>query len=253
MLQPEAILPTTLFDGLDRSGPEPLYRQVSARLERAIRDEILPAGGRLESEVALAHRLALSRPTVRRAIRELVDRGLLVRRRGIGTIVVHGRIARGVELSSLFDDLVHADQHPHTRVLAASTEAADHATAALLGVSPGSPVTRLRRLRFADGVPLAILQNTLPGRLSAATIGRLRDRGLYAVLREGGTLMAVARQRIGARSATAEESELLGLTPGAALLTMERTAFDADGRVVEHGHHCYAPDRYGFDTTLVSR
>ena len=69
---------------VDRASPVPLYYQVAQVLERAIETGDLPAGSRLENEIALAERLGLSRPTVRRAIAYLVDQGLVVRKRGIG-------------------------------------------------------------------------------------------------------------------------------------------------------------------------
>src|ERR1700742_1150111 len=87
-------LPTSLFIDIDRSGPIPLYYQLASRIESAIVDGTIPAGSRIDNEVGLGERLGVSRPTVRRAIQELVDKGLLVRRRGIGTQVVHGEIAR---------------------------------------------------------------------------------------------------------------------------------------------------------------
>ena len=65
--------------------------------------------------------------------------------------------------------------------------------------------------------------------------------------------VARGHQRIGAREATARESELLELRKAAAVLTMERTAFDTSGRAVEYGQHCYRPDLYSFEITLVDR
>ena len=96
MADEETHWPDDLFADLDRSGPVPLYYQVSTRLEGAIHDGTIPAGARLENEIAIGQRLGLSRPTVRRAIQELVDKGLLVRRRGIGTQVVQGEVRRQV-------------------------------------------------------------------------------------------------------------------------------------------------------------
>ena len=72
---------------LDRSSPVPLYYQLAQAIEAAIRDGELAPGDRFENELALAGRLSLSRPTTRRAIQELVDKGLLVRKRGVGTQV----------------------------------------------------------------------------------------------------------------------------------------------------------------------
>ncbi|MFV0426094.1 MAG: GntR family transcriptional regulator, partial [Beutenbergiaceae bacterium] len=92
-------LPQDFFVDVDRSSPVPLYHQVATCIEAAISDERLPAGARLENEISIGQRFGLSRPTVRRAIQELVDKGLLVRRRGIGTQVVHGQVTRSVELT----------------------------------------------------------------------------------------------------------------------------------------------------------
>jgi GntR family transcriptional regulator len=63
----------------------------------------------------------------------------------------------------------------------------------------------------------------------------------------------VARQRIGARSATTDEAQLLDLDRHSAVLTMDRVAFDSNGLAVEYGHHCYRPDLYSFDVTVVGK
>lgn len=253
MPQHEHTLPADMFIDLDRSGPVPLYYQIANRLEQAIRDEVLPAGSRLENEVALGQRLGISRPTIRRAIQELVDKGLLVRRRGIGTQVVHGKITRDVELTSLFEDLERSGQKPQTTVLSAEIGTADEAVAEALGVPVGSPTVHITRLRSADGVPLAILDNVLPGDFVDLDLDALNQYGLYQLLRARGVTMRVAKQRIGAREATAAEAELLDVPRGRAVLTMSRTAFDNSGRAVEFGQHCYRPDLYSFEVTLVDR
>lgn len=252
-LQAESILPDELFIDLDRSGPVPLYFQISTRIEKAIRDEQLPAGARLENEISLANRLGMSRPTIRRAIQELVDKGLLVRRRGIGTQVVHGKVTRNVELTSLFEDLERAGQKPVTKLLSAEIGKADHASAEHLGVKVGSPVLHIKRLRSADGVPISILENTLPEEFTDLDLGQLSRHGLYQMLRSRGVTIRVAKQRIGARSASAAEAELLDVSKGGSLLTMERTAFDQSGRAIEWGTHVYRPDLYSFEVTLVDR
>lgn len=97
---------------LNRSSAVPLYQQLAGQLQRAIATGELAPGSQLGNEIALAERCGLSRPTTRRAIAELVGQGLLVRKRGVGTQVVRGRIDRPVKLSSLFDDLARTHQHP---------------------------------------------------------------------------------------------------------------------------------------------
>ncbi|MFC6354525.1 GntR family transcriptional regulator [Luethyella okanaganae] len=247
------ILPRSVFMDMDRSGPMPLYYQVASRIEAAIHDGELRPGARIENEIALGERLGLSRPTIRRAIQELVDKGLLVRRRGIGTQVVQGKVTRDLELTSLYEDLARGNKHPKTRLLLHEVTEADGELAESLAVEKGSPVLHLRRLRTADETPVAILENFLPEPFIDIGESELVDHGLYQVLRGRGVTMRIARQRISARSATTEEAALLGISRQGALLTMDRTAFDNAGVAVEWGHHCYRPDLYSFEATLVNR
>ncbi|MCC4908752.1 GntR family transcriptional regulator [Microbacterium sp. cx-59] len=238
---------------LDRTGPVPLYFQVSSAMERAIRSGVIAPGARLENEIAIAQRLGLSRPTIRRAMEELVDKGLLVRRRGIGTQVVQGQVTRQVELTSLYEDLQNAHHEPSTRVLEHDTRPADAQTAEALSVEVGSDIIYVRRQRSTDGVPVAILINYLPMEFADMTTAQLESKGLYQLLRERGVTIRVANQRIGARRAHGDEGALLDIDKGGPVLTMERVAYDASGKAVEFGHHCYRPDMYSFETTLVAK
>jgi DNA-binding GntR family transcriptional regulator len=242
----------TLAVELDRSSPVPLYYQLAQAIEAAIRDGQLAPGDRFENELALAKRLMLSRPTTRRAIQELVDKGLLVRKRGVGTQVVQSPVHRGVELTSLFDDLVRAGQDPTTQLLDYHTGTPTEEIARELNLAEDREVVIIRRLRCANGEPLALMLNYLPVEL-APEAEALEKAGLYQSLRARGVHIRLARQRIGARPASRAEARLLDEKPGAPLLTMTRTAFDDSGSAVEYGTHCYRASRYYFDTTLVDR
>ena len=245
-------LPADLATDLNRNGA-PLWSQLAAQLERAIEDGRIPTGVRLENEIALSKQLGVSRPTVRHALQELVDRGLLVRRRRLGTQVVHGRVTRPVELTSMWDDLERAGQAPATTVLVCERVPATAESAERLDLPLGGEVLHVRRLRLADGAPVAILDNLLPPSLADITAEELETAGLYGILRSRGVEIRVARQRIGARPARTDESALLEVPRGSPLLTMERVAFDASGAPVEFGRHGYRHDRYAFETTLVER
>jgi DNA-binding GntR family transcriptional regulator len=236
---------------VDRSSPVPLYFQVAQHLEHMIESGELPMGTRLENETDLADQLGLSRPTMRRAIEYLVGRGLLVRKRGIGTQVVHAKVTREVELTSLYDDLAKTGRAPSTRVVSFRTEPAPDALAVKLGIAAGTPAYVFERLRFADGEPLALMRNHVPAHLVELTAADLETQGLYNLLRANGVTMRIAKQAIGARAATAAEARALGEAKGAPLLTMERSAYDDQGRAVEHGHHLYRASRYSFDLTLT--
>ncbi len=245
-------LAALLLRGLDRSSSVPLYHQVSETLRAAISDGVLRGGSRIDNEVALAERLGLSRPTVRRALAELVDRGLLVRRRGVGTQVVHPHVTRSMALTSLHDDLAAAGQEPTTRLLDHEVRPGPRPVTDALALPEGTPVLTVRRLRLVGGDPLALMTNHLPVGLGIDA-ERLEGEGLYQQLRDLGVSLRVAHQRVGARLASTAEARLLDESPRAALVTMERTAFDARGVAVEHGDHVYRASRYRFETTLVQR
>lgn len=238
---------------VDRSSPVPLYFQVAQQLEAAIRDGRLPPGSRLENEILLADRYGLSRPTIRQAIQHLVDKGLLVRKRGVGTQVVQAQVRRSIELTSLYDDLLASGRSPSTRVLELGTLPADDEVAGKLDIAPGTEVLRLSRLRLTGDEPLALLTNYLPVDLVTLTAEDLAARGLYELLRAAGVNLRIANQTIGARGATAPEARLLDERRGVPLLTMTRIAYDDKGRPVEYGTHVYRASRYTFALTLVER
>lgn len=238
---------------VDRSSPVPLYFQLSQQLEAAIEHGTLTPGSLLGNEIELAGRLGLSRPTVRQAIQSLVDKGLLVRRRGVGTQVVHSQVKRPMELSSLYDDLESAGQRPATQVVLNTVVPASAEVAAALGVAEGSDVHRVERLRLSHGEPMAYLCNYLPPDLLELDSDQMEATGLYRLMRAAGITLHSARQSVGARAASAEEGERLGEPVGAPLLTMQRTTFDDTGRAVEFGTHIYRASRYSFEFQLLVR
>jgi DNA-binding GntR family transcriptional regulator len=238
---------------LDRSSPVPLYYQLAQQLELAITNGDLKPGDRIEPEVDIAERTGLSRPTVRQAIQELVKKGLLVRRRGVGTQVVQSHMRRPVELSSLYDDLTRANHKPTTKVLVLRTEGAAEDIAATLGIGAGTEVYVIERLRSDGDQPLAYMRNWIPADLVDLDETNLEAHGLYELLRRAGVQMHIANQRIGAKVASSVEAKLLDTRTGAALLTMQRTTFDDAGRAIEWASSSYRADLYSYETTLFER
>jgi len=236
---------------VERASPIPLWFQVAQHLEGAITDGTLPQGALLENEIAMAERLGVSRPTMRRAMEQLVDRGLVVRRRGIGTRVVQPKVLRPLELTSLHDDLAVSGQEPTTTVLRFEPLEADAEVAARLRLQEGEPVVLLERLRSAHGLPIAHMTNWLPADIVTFGEDELTGSGLYELLRRSGVHLHSATQTVGARTATAAEARQLGESRGAALLTMERKTLDENGTAVEYASHLYAASRYSFEINLV--
>ncbi len=234
---------------IDRNSPVPLYHQLAEQLAASIDTGVLKPGDAFENELSLADRLELSRPTVRRAIVELVARGLLVRRRGIGTTVANEVIHRHNELTSLYDDLRNSGRDPVTEVLEFRSDLVDARAAEVLGLDPEARLVYLERLRSVREGPVAILRNWLPPNLADLDRDDLATQGLYGLLRRRGLIPAVAHQTIGARPAVPGERKLLLLDRTDPVLTMSRRAYDSAGNPVELGEHSYRCDRYAFDIT----
>jgi len=237
---------------VDRTSPVPLYYQVAQHLEQSIESGAMPPGSRLDNEVQLAKQLGLSRPTMRRAIQYLVDKGLLVRKRGVGTTVVHAQVKRAIELTSLYDDLSRTGQHPTTTVLSNAVVPATGTIAHALNLEEGTPIRALDRVRYARDEPIARLCNYLPTTMPELITEALEQSGLYQLIRKHGVRLHAAVQTIGARAADAAEARLLDEARGAPLLTMQRVAYDDRGSVVEYGTHVYRASRYCFEQTLLA-
>jgi GntR family transcriptional regulator len=236
---------------LERNSPVPLYYQLAQYIEHAINVGDLAPGDRIENKLSLTSRLGLSRPTARQAIQELVNKGLLVRKRGVGTQVVRSQFRRDEKLSSLNEDLAKAGKVPSTVLLDYSVGDLDDELRDVVDSADvlESEFIQIRRLRLADNVPLAILTNYIPARY-AITAEELRQRGLYACLNALGVHLKIAHQQISARLMTAEEAELLEESTPAACLSVDRLAYDDIGRFVEFGRHIYRPAYYSIQSSL---
>jgi GntR family transcriptional regulator len=237
---------------IDRQSPVPLYHQLAEQLSNAITVGQLQPGDPFENEIAVAERLQVSRPTVRRAIQELVDQGLLIRRRGLGTTVANSKVHRKFELTSLYDDLLRDGRQPLTSVLTHEIVTNERAAAAL-DLPGDTALLHVVRVRHAGETPLAFMRNWLPPALSDLTREDLERHGLYAALRERGIRPVVAQQSIGARMPTSLERRHLEIRGSNPVLTMTRMAFDGSGSAVEFGDHSYRASDYTIDLMVDER
>lgn len=243
---------TELDIHLDRSSPIPLYHQLARELERSIAEGPLVKGAFLGNEIDLSESWQLSRLTVRRAIQELVDSGLLVRQRGVGTQVVNDELPKPPRLGSLYDDLAHEGRNPTTTVIMHERVVADAVVSDELGLPRGSIVIHVERCRYADGRRLAILRNWLTVEAAGdLTTEELAANGLYHLLRSRGVWPHYAMRHIGARVANPTDAALLGLSVGAPLLTVRSVMQDTSGTRVEVGEHVHDASNYTMDSAVV--
>jgi len=237
---------------LDRNSPVPLWFQISEILRKSIESGEIGPGERIDNEIEMAEKFGVSRPTVRQAVHALAQSDLVVRRRGLGTIVAARQMKRPIAFTSLYEDIVSAKRKPATVVLKLETQPASPELAVKLGTSSGALVQMVERLRFADAEPLAIMTNVVPLEVLSKPLTKqeLEAGSLYALMKAKGVLFFSAERTIGARNATSRESKMLGISRRATVLTMSSRAMDPVGRTVEIGEHCYVASRYSFEMHL---
>jgi GntR family transcriptional regulator len=229
---------------LDAHTPTALYQRLEGAFRDAIKEALIPPGAAIPGERDLAQRLNVSRVTVRKAIKALVDDRLLVQRPGARTSVAD-RVEKPVsQFASFSQDMLARGHAPGTIWLGRERAVALPAEAMALGLSPGAEVCRLHRLRTADGTPMAVEFSVVPGEFLPDA--EFVATSLYAALEEQGHEPVRALQRMRATIAEPEEAKLLGLTRGAPILEIERRCFLATGRAVEYCRSRYRGDRYDF-------
>jgi GntR family transcriptional regulator len=235
---------------VDESKPTPLYLQLQQAIRAAVDTGAIKADEALPSERDLARELGISRVTVRKAIAGLVENGLLVQRWGSGTFLaprmhVEQPLAR---LSSFTDDMIARGLKPSAKFLHRACGAVSPKEAMALGLSPGETVSRIHRLRMADGVPMAIEYAVVPSRYLPDP--HEVEHSLYAVLARRGLAPRRALQRLHAVLLNEEQGQILQRRPGEAALYIERRSFLAGGEAVEFTCSYYRGDAYDFVVEL---
>ena len=208
--------------------------------------ENLNVGDSIPSERQLAGDLGVSRLTVRAALDELVREGYLLRRRGAGTFVAEPKVAKGMTISSFSEDMRQRGLTPGSRTLELQVVPAGARLGRILHVSPAEPVTVAKRLRLADGEPMAIellhvRESLLPG-LSATD---LEADSFYDLLANRyGIEIVGGEQTVEPTVTDEEESATLGVPLHSPALLFERVTRSPTGEIVEFTVSVYRGDRY---------
>ena len=225
---------------LESESGAPLYLQLQRLLRSAIDRQVLAPDEALPPERDLAAAYNVSRVTVRKALDGLVQARMLTRRQGAGTFVAARVEKNFATISSFSEDMLSRGRQPHSEWLSRSEGTVMPEEALALGLSPGSPVYRLSRIRYADGQSMAIEYATVP-KDALKSLESIGD-SLYDALGEARPVRAL--QRLRAVLFTAEQAELLGIEAGAAGLEIERRGFTGEGRTVEFTKSYYRGDAY---------
>jgi GntR family transcriptional regulator len=225
----------------------PQYRQI----EQALRERIasLQPGERVPSDAELCVEFGVSRMTARHAMERLADDGLVRREPGRGSFVArppaHRRANR---LMTFTHEMTRAGRVPSSRVLTKVVRPSTPGEATSLRITAGEPIVHLRRLRLADGEPIAIESAVLVVAAANAVMpADLANGSLHEALRQAGFTLRRGSGTIAAAVATQEDAGLLAIRPADPLLVEQRVIEDAHGRRIEATESRYAANRYALE------
>ena len=228
-----------------------------AALRDRLKDEILSGrrrpGDKLPSENEFTQTLGVSRITVRQALGDLRNEGLVVKTHGKGSFVATPPVAQDLtRLRGLAESLTGAERTVHTRVLSIGPKRASAPVVTALGLTPGELVIELKTLRYLNRKPLALNRSYLPLDIGNRLIkADFANRDILSML-EGDLGLAIghAEVSIGATNAKAGEARLLGVAAGAALVQVRRLVFTSASRPVHLEQSAYRSDLFSYTLTL---
>jgi GntR family transcriptional regulator len=225
----------------------PHYRQI----ELALRERLaaMPPGDRLPSDDELCREFGVSRMTARNAMQRLAEDGLVERIPGRGTFAVAPPSHRFADrLMAFSNEMARLGRVPSSRLLERDIRPSTAEQAALLGLRPTEPVVMVRRLRLADGEPIALETAVLVRRTADVVLAADIEHGsLHGALAAAGLHLRRGNATITAESAGHEDVRLLRVVRGAPLLVERRVIADSLGRPVEATESRYPGDRYALD------
>jgi GntR family transcriptional regulator len=222
----------------------PAYVRLALALQAAINGGRIPSGAGLPSERLIGEVLGLSRVTIRRALEQLIQGGLLVAKRGSGTFVSSRLVEPMTLLASFSEDMRRRGRLPGSVWLSRELVWPNAEEAMTLAIPSGRRVVRCARTRTADGVPMALEYATV----LAEDVGGRSSFGdsLYEAMRRQGVVPVRAIQRVRAENASGAHAELLEISEGGAVFSIERRSFTHDGRPVELTRSIYRGDLYDY-------
>jgi GntR family transcriptional regulator len=236
----------------DRRRPEPLWHQAEMALRFLIdRGEWAP-GTQIPNEDKLCEMLGISRITLRHALRNLEEAGMLRREHGRGTFVRSATMVAGVRgLTSFTDEMQTLALSPGTRLLAAQIIPARGATAEALEIAEGEDVVQLRRLRLGNGQPIGIQTTHLPASRVPGLFEAASDvTSLYRWLKDNAGIVPVRAKEVYRVGAVAKgDAHDLELPAGTPAFEVERITFDARSPF-EFAVSTMRADRYEIRSTL---
>jgi len=235
--------------------PLPKYHQVYLVLREQLHEGKFSQG--LPGELALMQQFSVARVTVRRALAQLAQEGLISREPGRGTRSLIKRrgdsadapsqTSQQARLTGLLENLVSMGLRTSVKVLSVERIPAPHDVAMALQLQDGELVQKAQRVRYTKEGPLSHMTTWVPERI-ASGFGRkeLAQKPILMLLEESGVKVGRAQQTISAKLADAHMAQYLDVAVGSALLAVSRLIYDTDDKPIQWLHGLYRPDRYEY-------
>jgi GntR family transcriptional regulator len=237
-------------------GNIPFYTKIEAVLASEISTSVLPPSSQLPTENRLIERFGASRTTIRKAIENLVSRGLVEIRRGKGTFVAPPKITQELtELTGFVEDMQALGRTSTARLLDKQVVAANADVARQLALPPGSRVMRIQRVRLADGVAMSFDETYLPCEIGEKIITHdLEAEPIFLLLEEKYDLpLTGAEYRLEAVTATPTVAQALAVERGSPIFLIERTSYTEGHQPIDYEKLHYRGDLITFVTRLTRR
>lgn len=241
-----------LIKFLDHSSSVPLYHQLKDIFLRKISEKEWNPGHKIPTENELIAQYKVSRTTVREAINELVHDGLLEKKQGRGTIVCHVKMEEKLgKLTGFAEEMEEKGLHPSAKLISAKKMKTSVNVQKKLGLTSDENILAIRRIRLADGEPIAIENSYWPEEIGDMLLKNdLESAAFYQIIENQGIPLKEADEFISATAATKEEADWLGVPEDSPLLQMERIVYSVSGIPVEFTRTKYRSERYTYRVHL---
>lgn len=241
---------------LDRSTPIPLYYQLKGFILQEIQNGTYPVGTTIPTENEIKNRFQISRTTIRQAINELVQEGLLERQSSRGTFVTNpeAKLKPGhiKTFEPFYRQVNKTGKTARTELLDLKIKHASEEHAKWLGLAPGEKIIFISRRRFADADPMVTIQNFLPYSLCSFILSHdFEQESLHEILsQKQETTPYTVKNIISAARATAKDVELLQISIDSPVLSLHTISKAQDGTVIEHAFSHYQSELNKYEVEL---
>lgn len=239
--------PPSLRFLLDQHSFVPYYEQIVDQIRTLIKEKKLAEGQTFYSEGEVARMLGISKMPVRQAFQKLRSEGLLVVSRGKRPIIGSGRVPWNFQqLRGFSEEMKRRGLQPSAKMISLEQKQPDADVMQALNLQPGDQVYCLRRLRYVDGHPVAVVTSFLPAMIFPEINNQdLENQSLYHVFEQVyKRRLHWAEEVIGAAIVTPGDASLLQADQGSAVLLIKETTYDINETAIEYSVSVLRADRY---------